>query len=29
LMGQLMKASKGKADPKAANQLMRETLDKL
>jgi aspartyl-tRNA(Asn)/glutamyl-tRNA(Gln) amidotransferase subunit B len=29
LMGQLMKASKGQADPKAANQLMRETLDKL
>jgi aspartyl-tRNA(Asn)/glutamyl-tRNA(Gln) amidotransferase subunit B len=29
LMGQLMKASKGKADPKAANQLMRQTLDKL
>ena len=28
-MGQLMKASKGKADPKAANKLMRETLDKL
>lgn len=28
-MGQLMRASKGKADPKAANQLMRETLDKL
>lgn len=28
-MGQLMKVSKGKADPKAANQLMRETLDKL
>lgn len=28
-MGQLMKLSKGKADPKAANQLMRETLDKL
>jgi aspartyl-tRNA(Asn)/glutamyl-tRNA(Gln) amidotransferase subunit B len=28
-MGQLMKASKGKADPKAANQLMRQTLDKL
>ncbi len=27
-MGQLMKASKGKADPKAANQLIRETLDK-
>lgn len=27
-MGQLMKASKGKADPKAANQLMRQTLDK-
>jgi len=29
LMGQLMRASKGKADPKAANQLMRQTLDKL
>lgn len=28
-MGQLMRVSKGKADPKAANQLMRETLDKL
>ncbi|MGB0915209.1 MAG: Asp-tRNA(Asn)/Glu-tRNA(Gln) amidotransferase subunit GatB [Crocinitomicaceae bacterium] len=28
-MGQLMKASKGKADPKAANVLMRQTLDKL
>ena len=28
-MGQLMKISKGKADPKAANQLMRQTLDKL
>lgn len=28
-MGQLMKASKGKADPKAANQLMRQTLDNL
>ena len=28
-MGQLMKASRGKADPKAANQLMRQTLDKL
>jgi aspartyl-tRNA(Asn)/glutamyl-tRNA(Gln) amidotransferase subunit B len=28
-MGQLMKASKGKADPKAANILMRQTLDKL
>lgn len=27
-MGQLMKISKGKADPKTANQLMRETLDK-
>lgn len=26
-MGQLMRASKGKADPKAANQLMRKTLD--
>lgn len=26
-MGQLMKASKGKADPKAANKLMREMLD--
>ncbi|MFT6244787.1 MAG: aspartyl-tRNA(Asn)/glutamyl-tRNA(Gln) amidotransferase subunit B [Salibacteraceae bacterium] len=29
LMGQLMRASKGKADPKAANQLMRQTLEKL
>ncbi|MFT5859858.1 MAG: aspartyl-tRNA(Asn)/glutamyl-tRNA(Gln) amidotransferase subunit B [Flavobacteriaceae bacterium] len=29
LMGQLMRASKGTADPKAANQLMRQTLDKL
>lgn len=29
LMGQLMRASKGKADPKAANQLMRQTLDNL
>ncbi|MDC3252879.1 Asp-tRNA(Asn)/Glu-tRNA(Gln) amidotransferase subunit GatB [Crocinitomicaceae bacterium] len=29
LMGQLMKVSKGKADPKAANQLMRKTLDTL
>ncbi len=28
-MGQLMKISRGKADPKAANQLMRQTLDKL
>ena len=27
LMGQLMKVSKGKADPKAANQLMREMLE--
>jgi aspartyl-tRNA(Asn)/glutamyl-tRNA(Gln) amidotransferase subunit B len=27
-MGQLMRASKGKADPKAANKLMRETLEK-
>lgn len=27
-MGQLMRVSKGKADPKAANQLLRETLDK-
>jgi aspartyl-tRNA(Asn)/glutamyl-tRNA(Gln) amidotransferase subunit B len=27
-MGQLMKVSKGKADPKAANQFMRQTLDK-
>ena len=26
-MGQLMKVSKGKADPKAANQLMRKALD--
>jgi len=29
LMGQLMKLSKGKADPKASNQLMRDQLDKL
>lgn len=29
LMGQLMRISKGKADPKAANQLMRKTLDQL
>lgn len=29
LMGQVMRASKGKADPKAANQLMRKTLDQL
>lgn len=29
LMGQLMRTSQGKADPKAANQLMRQTLDKL
>lgn len=29
LMGQLMKISKGKADPKAANKLMRDTLDNL
>jgi aspartyl-tRNA(Asn)/glutamyl-tRNA(Gln) amidotransferase subunit B len=29
LMGQLMRLSKGKADPKAANQLMRKTLDEL
>ncbi len=29
LMGQLMKISKGKADPKASNQLMRDQLDKL
>lgn len=29
LMGKLMQVSKGKADPKAANQLMRQTLDKL
>jgi aspartyl-tRNA(Asn)/glutamyl-tRNA(Gln) amidotransferase subunit B len=29
LMGQLMKISKGKADPKAANQLMRDQLDNL
>ena len=29
LMGQLMKISRGKADPKAANQMMRSTLDKL
>ncbi len=28
LMGQLMKTSRGKADPKAANQLLRQTLDK-
>jgi len=28
LMGQLMKISKGKADPKAANQLLRNALDK-
>ena len=27
-MGQLMKASKGKADPKLANQLLRESLEK-
>lgn len=27
LMGQLMKLSKGKADPKVANELMRKTLD--
>lgn len=27
-MGQLMRLSKGKADPKAANQLMRDTLEK-
>jgi aspartyl-tRNA(Asn)/glutamyl-tRNA(Gln) amidotransferase subunit B len=27
LMGQLMKLSKGKADPKVANELMRQTLD--
>ena len=27
LMGQLMKVSKGKADPKKANQLLRERLD--
>jgi aspartyl-tRNA(Asn)/glutamyl-tRNA(Gln) amidotransferase subunit B len=27
LMGQLMKVSKGKADPKAANELMRKTLE--
>jgi aspartyl-tRNA(Asn)/glutamyl-tRNA(Gln) amidotransferase subunit B len=26
-MGQLMKISKGKADPKAANELMRKTLE--
>ena len=26
-MGQLMKVSKGKADPKAANALMRQTLE--
>lgn len=29
LMGKVMQASKGKADPKAANQLMRQTLEKL
>ncbi len=29
LMGQLMRISKGKADPKAANELMRKTLDQL
>ncbi len=29
LMGQLMKLSKGKADPKASNQLMRDQLEKL
>ncbi|NRA12666.1 MAG: Asp-tRNA(Asn)/Glu-tRNA(Gln) amidotransferase GatCAB subunit B, partial [Crocinitomicaceae bacterium] len=29
LMGQLMRVSKGKADPKTANQLMRQTLEKL
>ena len=29
LMGQLMKISKGKADPKASNQLMRDQLDNL
>lgn len=29
LMGQLMRISAGKADPKAANQLMRKTLDEL
>ena len=28
-MGQLMRISQGKADPKAANQLMRKTLDEL
>lgn len=28
-MGQLMRVSKGKADPKSANQLMRQELDKL
>ncbi len=28
-MGQLMKASKGKADPKAANQMMRKSLEEL
>lgn len=28
-MGQLMKVSQGKADPKQANQLMRQTLDEL
>ena len=26
-MGQLMRVSKGKADPKAANKLMRDTLE--
>ena len=26
-MGELMKASKGKADPKVANQLIRKLLD--
>ena len=29
LMGQLMRLSQGKADPKAANELMRKTLDQL
>ncbi len=29
LMGQLMRISRGKADPKAANELMRKTLDQL
>jgi aspartyl-tRNA(Asn)/glutamyl-tRNA(Gln) amidotransferase subunit B len=29
LMGQLMRLSRGKADPKAANELMRKTLDEL